>query len=552
MRWIAIGVGLVLGVAAAHGGTYDRLGAYEREAVDEVLAKHVLAIDPSPGDKRIGSIQIVNLEVFSEKDGFLEWFNIFHRTTRDEIIRRELLFRTGAMWNQELIDETLRNIRDPFLSNVVVILPVKSTTAGVVDVLVVTRDVWSLRLNSNFQIHDGVLRLLNLSIAENNLFGWRKTASMRFNMDQGIFWIGPHYSDPNIAGTRLKLYSDFSTIFNRETQAYEGTSSNVHLTYPLWSLASVWAGSAKFSHTDYISRRYVGSDAVLEYENRGFNVVTRGLASIGRSVKHQFSLTHRLIDFESALVHSADPTVWNAPNSRRESELIVGYRLYTPQWMETRDVDTFDFREDYRVGPDVSVSIARAFEFLGSNEEYTGLSAAASWMFALPKEAFIRLKGSWYGRLQDGALFDHSLGGSFYGVSPRLGRYARLITRFKVGVRLENGSGNLGYQLGGENGMRGYSIGAFEGESYLLGQLEMRTMPLHMGFVRLGGVVFWDMGHAAAKFSELDPHHDVGVGFRLLIPQANPYVLRADWAFGLQGNEAGWPGRFSFGFQQVF
>jgi hypothetical protein len=46
----------------------------------------------------------------------------------------------------------------------------------------------------------------------------------------------------------------------------------------------------------------------------------------------------------------------------------------------------------------------------------------------------------------------------------------------------------------------------------------------------------------------------------VLIPQANTVVLRADWAFPLQDDtvpspvqtKAGWPGRFSAGFEQVF
>jgi hypothetical protein len=50
-------------------------------------------------------------------------------------------------------------------------------------------------------------------------------------------------------------------------------------------------------------------------------------------------------------------------------------------------------------------------------------------------------------------------------------------------------------------------------------------------------------------------YDDVGFGLRLLIPQLDTYSLRADWAFPLRpasGMPAGWPGRMSFGFRQVF
>jgi hypothetical protein len=86
-------------------------------------------------------------------------------------------------------------------------------------------------------------------------------------------------------------------------------------------------------------------------------------------------------------------------------------------------------------------------------------------------------------------------------------------------------------------------------------------MALKLGFLRLGGLLFFDAGHAAADASSLTFYGDAGLGLRLLIPQLNTYAIRADWAFPLRavpstssapGVPAGWPGRFSMGFRQVF
>ena len=49
--------------------------------------------------------------------------------------------------------------------------------------------------------------------------------------------------------------------------------------------------------------------------------------------------------------------------------------------------------------------------------------------------------------------------------------------------------------------------------------------------------------------------HDAGVGLRWLIPQLNSTVIRIDWAFATQSTtltRAGFPGRASAGFQQIF
>ena len=65
------------------------LGRYEREALEEALAIRKLQIDPSPEGKSLGKIHVVNLEVFSTHDGLFQLANVFHTTTKEDIIERE-------------------------------------------------------------------------------------------------------------------------------------------------------------------------------------------------------------------------------------------------------------------------------------------------------------------------------------------------------------------------------------------------------------------------------------------------------------------------------
>jgi hypothetical protein len=126
--------------------------------------------------------------------------------------------------------------------------------------------------------------------------------------------------------------------------------------------------------------------------------------------------------------------------------------------------------------------------------------------------------------------------------------------------------------LGGDTGLRGYVIGDRLGKSRFLGNLEVRSMALKLSSLRLGGLVFWDVGDAGSPNSPetteggdlprafhsllgLTPHHSVGMGLRLLIPQLNSNLIRLDWAFAIRDTmhtRAGWPGRISLGFQQTF
>jgi hypothetical protein len=116
--------------------------------------------------------------------------------------------------------------------------------------------------------------------------------------------------------------------------------------------------------------------------------------------------------------------------------------------------------------------------------------------------------------------------------------------------------------------LRGYTIGDQRGQTAALANLEVRSRPVSVASFRLGGLVFCDVGDAAdsatgsgtvarvwRSLRALDPLADVGVGMRLLIPQLNSYVLRLDWAFPTVSSKltpAGWPGRISAGFRQVF
>jgi len=47
------------------------------------------------------------------------------------------------------------------------------------------------------------------------------------------------------------------------------------------------------------------------------------------------------------------------PLSERVSDLFLRYELFTPRYRTFRDLDTFDFREDIRLGPYLSLKPAR-------------------------------------------------------------------------------------------------------------------------------------------------------------------------------------------------
>jgi hypothetical protein len=583
--------------ASAAASGYADLGKLEREAVDDALSLRGLSIEPEPQAKIIGVVHVVNLDVFLPRERVpLVWANIFHRTTREHHVRRESLLYAGDRYDQDLVEETTRNLQDPTLSNVVAVLPVKSSTPGMVDVLIVTRDVWSLRFNQDFEFQQGQLIYYTASLSENNLLGWRKNLAAVFEMNQGEMSFGPNYIDPNIMGTRLKLKAAFYGIWARQigeiaAGPYEGTSSLFHLEYPLYSLASRWGAAADFSHVDGVIRRFLGTelreiplDGIIRnacnpgpaalpgqetapwmYRRRTVNtseVVTRSFprpriiqrVSIGYElalVRPSFTPDFPYPDGSSQRVQFAQEVF---PLSERTADLFVRYDLFTPRYRTYRDFNTFDFREDVQLGSTLSLKAGRASTLVGSDKDFsvfqTSLDFAADWWGG--RES---VGGSWEGRLADGQMSNQLVEGRASLATPVLAHLFRVVAAGNVGFLYENTRKRY-FFVGGDNGLRGYPVGEFVGCGALfIGHIEARSMALKLAFLRLGGLLFFDAGHAAADAGSLTFYDDVGFGLRLLIPQLNTYALRADWAFPLRpvpGMPAGWPGRMSFGFRQVF
>jgi hypothetical protein len=267
------------------------------------------------------------------------------------------------------------------------------------------------------------------------------------------------------------------------------------------------------------------------------------------------------------------------PLSERISDLFLRYEVFTPRYQTFRDLDTFDFREDTRLGPYLSIKAGRASAWMGSERSFSLFQTS----FDLTEGALGGLQsvgGSWESRVAGNQVTDQLVRGQFVLATPVLAHVVRVVAVGNVGLYYENTRKRY-FSVGGDSGtdtyptgiskgltsydtglrgydsvLRGYPVGEFVGcGAQFIGHIEARTLPLKLAFLRLGGLVFFDAGDAAADAGTLTFYSDVGFGLRLLLPQFNTYALRADWAFPLRpapGVPAGWPGRMTFGFRQVF
>jgi len=579
---ISVAALLAPGVSAADpgegseqsGSPLAELGDFERRAVRRVLRDREWRVEPNPEDKTVGEVHVVSLPVFGRGDPeFARWFNRFHTTTRSFVIRREVLLEPGERWNQEDVDETERNLRDPVRTSFAVAIPVRTPDSDTVDLLVVTRDIWSLRASTNFEFQNGALSQLTVELSENNLLGRHKSVAAGFRMDLGSFGFGPRYRDPNVFGSRWQFFSNVDALFDRRTGGFEGSRSETTIRYPLWNLDRTWGGDLTVSHADRVVRRFEGVELLqfeapesseldsvpYEFRIRRLRFESRVRYAVGESVEHRFWLGYRLslqepefpTGFPEDEALRAEFRRRVMPPSERNSGPLIGYRAFVPEWETYRNVSTYGLSEERSVGPYVRAEVAPTLPAFGSLGGFVRSSGRTGWLFDIGGEGFVWAETGVSLRYWSGRVFDRNAHGFVRLVTPPPGRVARLVARGRVDLFAADTQNRL-LSAGGQTGLRGFEIGARQGTKRLLVNVEWRSLPIAVDSFEFGGLIFWDVGDAADAFSSLALRHDVGAGLRLVIPQFNTIPLRFDWAFPLSPGGDTLPGRFSLGLDQAF
>ncbi len=575
------------------------LSSLERLTVVHALTARGYVVEPSPWNKVIGSIRVYNEDVFPENNRLLQFFNHFHVTTKEFAIEREVVIAPGEVWDQQRVEETARRLRDPLWSSVVVVIPVVSQEPGKVDVLVVTRDVWSLRLNTKYTFQQGSLTDLSVALSENNFLGTRTVFAAGFLMDQGAVATGPIFINRNVLGKRISLSARIDAILNRDdlidhrTFTREGSQSVISVSRPLFSLASKWGVGGSFSHRFAIDRSFKGLDLFpvdcintvdgkcvaaapgaentigFQYAIRRWDLTASGVRQWGTKVKHQLTVGHNINSQHREPLASfpgddaqRQAFIRSLPRSELTSTPFISYGLFTPTFKTLRNVSTYDLAEDTRLGPDLDLSYSVGAKVLGSDVNFQRASWSLGWAFPWCRDGVVRAAVGMSTRLENVDLdgdgdkqhefIDNTASTTVRLITPTY-RWARIVALMTVATRWndEVSSAFGAFSIGSDNGLRGFGINEFRGQRLASGQFELRTVGRPLWVTRVGAVAFYDIGSAAQTFKSMQLHHDIGAGLRMLIPQNGRDVFRFDFAFPLDGGSAG-KVRFIAAFESAF
>ncbi|HEV8245299.1 MAG TPA: hypothetical protein VGP93_06010, partial [Polyangiaceae bacterium] len=386
-------------------GEAVQLSAYEQQTISEILAARGEDLAPEPDGKIIEDIRIVRLEVFDEHDPVPDFFNVFHVTSRERVIRRELLFSAGQRYDPRSIDETARNLRDLRQLSLVLIVAVNGSAPDRVRVLVITKDVWSLRLNSNVAFGSGGLSYFLLNPSEENFLGTHASVGALFILLPKSYSLGLLASQHRIVGTHLEGVASSSVIYNRNSGAHEGEFGFFSYGQPLYASDVKWGWGTGLYFRDETYRVYdgdqvktfdadatLGDDALpMAYRSEravgGYELIR----SFGRAQKFDLSLgaeadrRHYRYDPPSAALPLAVSEFEREklPVSDTRISPFLQLQSYSTQFLTTIELETLGLQEDVRLGPALLLRVYPASKAVGSSRDLLGTLSGVSYTLPL-------------------------------------------------------------------------------------------------------------------------------------------------------------------------
>jgi hypothetical protein len=525
--------------------------------------------DDAPDGKRIQSVDIVRLKVFDDDDPVPDVFNVFHVQTRERVIRRELLFEEGERYDTERIQETLRNLQLLPQFGVVVIVALRGSEPGQVKVVVIVRDVWSLRLNYQFQGTPKSINYLFVNLSEDNLLGTRTRLGSIFTLQPDRYSIGALGVHPRILGSKVDGYALGRVFVNLDSGKPEGSEAVLSVTRPLIALSDKWAFLTgvgwDIEQTRFFSdRRLVLSEEGIPLAYR--TAIVRGGAEVTRSFgrRDKFNLTWGVEAISREYSAERAPDV--SPETHAafvRHELPVSDTRYSPffllehktaRFLATRDVETLSLQESFSLGQIATLRVYPALRAAGSSRDLLG---TAAWLgYTWPWQGgLVRVLGNSNIEQGDSGRSQASVQAALRVVSPRLG-FARLVADSALVSTYRNYL-NRKLVMGGDTRPRGYVSAIFRGASGFGATLELRTFAVNILSARVGAVAFYDVGGTGGSVEDIALHQSLGAGLRILFPQVNRQCFRIDWAAPLTPGlgripDSPLPGGVFFTFGQAF
>lgn len=494
----------------------------------------VLAQDTT-GRPIIRRVEIHRGAVFDSVEATSFWgfrlVNALHIDTRPYVIRRELLFAPGEVYDTARVHESERNLRALGIFRDVEIDTV-STPAGLT-VRVRTTDGWTTNVGFGIQT-SGSERVFNAFVQEVNLLGTRTIATLGYQSDPDRSSVVAGFDTPRVIAGRVGIGASYS-------QRSDGHSVGASIRYPFLNLSARRGASVGWSLFD---------GRVLHYE--------RGLRSRPDSARRKFALLRS----ESAIALRASPRGYvhlgltaqvrrddfgeegGTAEIPRTITVAAGpyVAIRAPRYIRVRNFQAMARVEDVDLGPFVRMDVAAAPRAWGYERDGIGGRVGVSVGTKVPM-GFVQFGGSAGGLRSSAGTDSSSVDGYTLGVVQP--NDAHLFVARVAGGQLNDPPFGFEYDLGLGYGIRAFPSHAFTGDRYYLTNAEYRwlAVPRLFGIVGVGVAAFVDHGGAWFRGDERRSGTNAGLGLRIgSIRSAGSLIGRLDFAYRFESDiePGGW------------
>lgn len=489
------------------------------------------------GNARIGEIYYTRLPIFdeanpNENNALFRWANRFHILSQEKVVSRQILFARGQQYNQNLMAETGRLLRQQGYFYDVDVRPVR-LCGGEVDVEVITQDNWSLTPNISFD-RSGGENSYSFGIRDSNILGLGKQFEIASSEDTERRSQQLIYEDHNVLGSRVRTRA-------KVTDSDDGSSRLFELNLPFFSLDSRRSWGIFLEDGELEDKQYFRGDDIskIEHEIKDFKVEFGWSAGLEDNASRRWTLGYR---YRRDEFHPSDelppPSVF--PTDRELSYPYVGFELIEDKFDTAFNLDQIYRTEDLQLGQHLSSTLGFASSALGSDQDRIVAAGFFSDTLMYSDDILWQHTLEWEGNwnLDSKAAEDVVISYET--------RYFRQTTSRRSffasfeAIYSRNINTNTQIFFGGLTGARAFGNRFQTGDRRVSLTLEERIYTdIHLfNLIRVGGAFFIDVGRAwesgVDNGVEDELLADIGFGIRLLSSKAaSGRVVHIDFAVPL-------------------
>ena len=489
------------------------------------------------GKAVIGKITITRSNVFdlSKEEENIRLFrlaNSLHIVTQESVIRNLLLFESGDYFSQQILEESERILRKAsYLYDAEI--RIIGYHDNVVDLEVVTRDVWTLTGSINFS-REGGSNELSADIEESNLLGYGKKLQLATgsNVDRNETLI--KYSDKQFFGTRSKV----SLFYNDKS---DGVTESFKFERPFFSLHSKWSLGLSLLNDERTDPIYQTGEIIYEFDHSQEDIsVFFGLSEgyLNKNVyRWRFGFDKQRDNFSPNPDYPGSPI----PEDRDFRYPWVSLEIYEDQVIRTHHVNQIRRTEDLNLGDEINVKLGWSTQHVDADNDGIVYNMDANMAFKYGDDNLLLFTPYFKGQYTEGRAENNRLGFESKFYTPIFDDHVFYMALSANYVK--NGYLDDQLLLGGDNGLRGYPLRFQSGDRSFLFTVEQRFYTQWHWFqlAYVGALVFYDVGRAwtpgAPENSNTRVLRDAGLGLRLASSRGSRgLVLHIDLAFPMDGD----------------